>query len=200
MQECIILPFSLSLFQSLSPVLFFSTPWTVAHQAPPSSTLSQHLLQFLPIQSVMPSNYLILRCPFLLSLLLLFSHYVVSDSLWPHGPQHARLPCPSLFPGACSKSRPLSQWCHLTISFFDVPFSSCPHFPPASGAFPVSQLFASGGQSIGASASVLSMNIQTWFPLGWTGLIPLWSKGLLSLLQHHSSKVSVLWCSAFLLV
>ena len=98
---------------------------------------------------------------------------VVSDSLWPHGLQHYRLPCPSLSPGACSNSCLLSQWCHLTILSSVAPFSSCPQSFPVSGSFPVGQLFIAGGQSFGvlASASVLSMNVQGWFPLGLTGLI-----------------------------
>ena len=112
--------------------------------------------------------------------LFLFSHSVMSDSLWPHGLQHTRLPCPSPSPGVCLYSCPLSRWCHPTISSSVVPFSSCPQSFPASGSFPMSQLFVSGGQRIGvsASASVLPMNIQGWFPLGWTGLISLQSKGL----------------------
>ena len=91
-----------------------------------------------------------------------------------HGLQHIRLPCPSPTPGTCSNSYPSSQWCHPTISSSVVPFSSCLQPFPASGSFPVSQFFPSGGQSIGvsASASVLPMNIQDWFPLGWTGWIP----------------------------
>ena len=93
---------------------------------------------------------------------------VVSDSLWPQGLQHARLPYPSLSPEVCSNSHPLSQWCHPTISSSVVPFSFRLQSFPASGSFPMSQFFASGGQSIGASASVLPMNIQDWFPLGWT--------------------------------
>ena len=111
--------------------------------------------------------------------LLLFSCSVGSDSLWPHGLQNARLPCPSLSPGVCSDSRPLSRWCHPTISSSVVPFSFCPQPFPASGSFPVSQLFTSGTQSIGASASasVLSVNIQSWFPLGLAGSILLY-KGL----------------------
>ena len=111
--------------------------------------------------------------------LLLFSHSVVSDSLQPHGLQHGRLSCPSLSPGACSNSCPLSRWCHPTISSSVAPISSCPQSFPASGTFPMSQLFKSGGQSIGASASpsVLPMNIQGWIPLGLTGLISLLSKG-----------------------
>ena len=108
-----------------------------------------------------------------------FSHSVMSDSLRPHGLQHARPPCPSPTPGVNSNSCPLSQWCHPTISSSVVPFS-CPQSFPASGSFPMSQFFTSGGQSIGvsASASVLPMNAQDWFPLGWTGWISLQSKGL----------------------
>ena len=111
-------------------------------------------------------------------LLLLFSGSVVSDSLWPHGLQHSRLPSPSLSPRVCSNSGPLSQWCHPTTSSSVVPFSSRLQSFPAS--FPISRLFTSGGQSIGASASasVLPMNIQDWFPSGLTGLISLLSEGL----------------------
>ena len=111
---------------------------------------------------------------------VLFSRSVVSDSLWPHGLQHARPPCPSPTPGVHSNSFPSRQWCHPTISSSVVPFSSCLQSFPASGSFQMSQLFTSGGQSIGisASTSVLPMNIQDWFPLGWTGWISLQSKGL----------------------
>ena len=135
--------------------------------------------------------------------LLLFSHLVMSDSLWLHGLQHNRFPIPSPSPGACSNSCPLNQWCHTTISSSIGPFSSCLQSFPASGSFPMSQLFTSGGPSTGASAStsVLPKNIQAWFPLGLTGLIFLQSKGLLSVCsKHHNSKVSVLWCSAFFMV
>ena len=109
-----------------------------------------------------------------------FSCSVVSDSLWPHGLQHIRLPCPSPTPGACSNSHPSSQWCHPIISSSVVPFSSYLQSFPASGSFPMSQFFASGDQGIGvsASASVLPMNIHNWFPLGLTDLISLQSKGL----------------------
>ena len=105
---------------------------------------------------------------------------VVSSSLQMHGLQHARLPCPSLYPGVCSNFCLLSQWCHPTISSSVAPFSSCPQSFPASGSFPMIQPFTSGGQSFGASAStsVLPMNIQDWFPLGLTGLIYLKSKEL----------------------
>ena len=104
----------------------------------------------------------------------------MSNSLWPHGLQHTRLPCPSPNPGAYSNSCPLSQWCHPTISSSVVPFSSCLKSFPASGSFPMSQFFTSGGQSIGVSPSALAllMNIQDWFPLGLTGWIFLQSKGL----------------------
>ena len=104
----------------------------------------------------------------------------MSDSLWPHGLQHARLPCLPLSPGVCSRSCPLSRWCHPTISSSVAPFSFCPQVFPASGSFPMSRLFTSGGQSIRASASAtdLSMNIQSWFPLVLTGWTSLLSKGL----------------------
>ena len=104
----------------------------------------------------------------------------MSNSLQPHGLQHARLPDPSPFPRACSNSCPLNQWCHPTISSSVVPFSSCLQSIPASGSFPLSQPFTSGGQSIGASASALAlpMNIQGWPPLGVTGWISLLTTGL----------------------
>ena len=125
----------------------------------------------------------------------------MSSSLQPHGLQHSRLPCPSLSPGACSDSCPLNRWCHPTISSSVIPFSSCPQSFPASGSFPMSQLFISGGQSIGASASELPLSIQGWLPLELTGLISLPPKGLSkSLLQHHNSKASILRHSAFFMV
>ena len=104
----------------------------------------------------------------------------MSDSLWPHGLQHARFPLPSQSPGVCLNSWPLSRWCYSPISSSVAHFSSCPQSFPASGSFPMSCLFASGGQSIGplASVSVLTMNIQGWFPWGLTGLISSLSKGL----------------------
>ena len=106
-----------------------------------------------------------------------FSQSVVSDSLQPHELQHTRLPYPSPTPGVHPNPCPLSQWCHPTISSSAIPFSSCPQSLPASGSFPMSQLFAWGGQSIGvsAAASVLPMNTQDWSPLGWTGWISLQS-------------------------
>ena len=109
-----------------------------------------------------------------------FSCSIVSNSLRSHGLQHTRPPCPSPARWVYSNSCPLSQWCHPTISSSTIPFSSCLQSFPASGSFPVSQFFASGGQSIGvsASASVLPVNIQDWSPLGWTGWISLQTKGL----------------------
>ena len=117
---------------------------------------------------------------FLFACSVQFSHSVVSNSLRPHGLQHARPPCPSLTPGVYLNSCPLSWWCHPTISSSVIPFSSRLQSFPASGSFPMSQLFASGGQSIRvlASTSVLPMNTQDWSPLGWTGWISLQSKGL----------------------
>ena len=132
-----------------------------------------------------------------------FNRSVVSDSLWPHGLQHARPSCPSPTLGVYSNVCPLSRWCHPTISSSVIPFSFHLQSFPASESLQMSQFFASGGQSIGvlASASVLPMNIQDWFPLGWTGWTSLQSKGLSrSLLQHHSSKASILQRSAFFIV
>ena len=133
-----------------------------------------------------------------------FSRLVVSDSLRPHGLQHARPPCPWPTPRVCSNSCPLSRWCHPTILSSVVPFSSCLQSFPASGSFPISQFFTSGGQSIrvSASASVLPMNIQDWFPLGFTGFISLQSKELLRVffntaVQSHQffSAQPSLWSS-----
>ena len=107
-----------------------------------------------------------------------FSHSVMSDSLRPHEPQHARPPCPSPTAGVHTNPYPLSQWCHPTISSTVITFSSCLQSFPASGSFQMSWLFATGGQSSRASASVFPMNIQDWFPLGLTGLISLQSKEL----------------------
>ena len=129
------------------------------------------------------------------------SRSVVSDSLRPHESQHTRPLYPSPTPGVHSDSRPSSQWCHPAISSSVIPFSSCLQSLPASGSFPMSQLFTSGGQSIGvsASASVLPMNTQDWSPLGWTGRISLQSKGLsrvfsnTTVQKHHYS-----WALSFL--
>ena len=126
------------------------------------------------------SDWLVLRSQDIIIPSVQFSRSVVSDSSWPYELQHARPLCPSptarVHPNPC----PLSQWCHPTISSSVIPFSSCPQSFPASGSFQMSQLFPSGGQSIGlsASVSVLPMNIQGWLPLGWTGWVSLQSKGL----------------------
>ena len=114
------------------------------------------------------------------SISLLFSHLVVSKSLQPPGLQHTRLPCPSPSPRVCSNSCPVSQWCHPAFSSFVAPFSFCLQPFPASRSFQMNRLFTSGGQSVGtsASASVLPMNIQVWFPLGLTSLISLQPKSL----------------------
>ena len=135
---------------------------------------------------------------------MLLSLWVMSDSA-PHGLQYARLPCPSLSPRGCSNSCPSTQWCHPTNSSSVVPFSSCPQSFPASGSFLMSQLFASGGQSTGASASasVLPMDIQGWFLLGLTSLISLQSKGLSRVFssttiqkpQFFDAQPSV-WCNS----
>ena len=127
-----------------------------------------------------------------------FSCSVMSDSLRPYELQHARPPCPSATPGVYSNSCPSSRWWHPAISSSVVPFSSCPQSLPASGSFPMSQLFAWGGQSIGISAlvSVLPKNTQDSFRMDWLKLLA--DQGTLkSLLQHHNSKASILQCSAF---
>ena len=125
-----------------------------------------------------------------LTLKLLFSRSVVSDSLWPHGLQHSSLPCRSPTPGSYSNSRPSSRWCHLTISSSVVPFSSCFQSFPASTSFLMNWLFASRGQSIGvsASASVLPMNIQDWFPLELTCWFSLLSKGLSGIFSNTTTQ------------
>ena len=130
-----------------------------------------------------------------------FSHSVVSDNLGLHGLQHARPPCPASTPRAYTNSCPLNWWCHPTISSSVIPSSHLQSFP-ASGSYQMSQFFPSGDQSIGvsASASVLSMNIQDWFPLGWTGWISLQCKGLSRVFSNHSSKASTLRRSAFFIV
>ena len=119
-----------------------------------------------------------------------FSFSVMSDSLPHHGLQHARFPCPSPTPGVCSNSYLLSRWCHQTISSSVVSFSSCLHSFPASGYFPMSQFFTSDGQSTGvsASASVLPMNIQDWFPLRLTGWISLQSKRLSRVFSNATNQ------------
>ena len=131
-----------------------------------------------------------------------FRRSVVSDSLWPHGLQHTRPPCPSPNRGAYSNSCAFSQWRHPTISSSVIPFFSCLQSFPASGSFQMSQLFTTCRQRIGVLAltSVLPMNIQDWFPLGWMGWIAALQGTLKSLLQHNGSKVSILWCSTFFIV
>ena len=132
-----------------------------------------------------------------------FSHSVVSDSLRPHGLQHTRLPCPSPTPRAYSNSCPLSRWCHPTISSSVIPFSSCLQPFPASGSFPMSQFFLSGGQSIGSfSFSNSPSNEDSGLislKMDWLDLLAVQGT-LKSLLQHHSSKASILWHSAFFMV
>ena len=130
-----------------------------------------------------------------------FSFSAVSDFLQPHRLQHTRPPCPSSTSRVYSNSCSLSRWWHSTISSSVIPFSFHLQSFQASGSFQMSQFFASGGQSIGLSASVLPMNIQDWFPLRWTGLISLQSKGLSRVFSNnHSSKASILWHSAFFTV
>ena len=154
-----------------------------------SSTLVWRLFQWDPVKLIVLINCywnlhksLLFSTIFFMVFLLLvqFSRSVVSDSLRPHELQHARPPCLSPTPGIHPNSCALGRWCHLAISSSVIPFSSCPQSLPAPESFPMSQLFAWGGQSTGvsASASVLPMNIQDWSPLGWTGWISLQSKGL----------------------
>ena len=174
-------------------VQFSVTPWTMACQAPLSMEYSRQEywsgLPFLPRESYWPRNgthsigrQILCHCTIVSS--VHFSGAVMSDSLGPHESQHAWPPCPTPTPGVYSHSCLLSRCCHPTISSSVVPFSSYPQSFPASGSFPLSQFFASGGQSTGvsASASVLPMNTQDWSPLGWTGWISLQSK--------HLSRVS----------
>ena len=131
-----------------------------------------------------------------------FSRSVVSNSLWPNGLWHITVPCLSPTPGACSHSWASSWWCYPIISTSVIPFFSCLQSCPASGSFSMRQYFQSGGQNIGvsASASVLPMNIQDWFPLGWTGWISFSPRDSQEYSPNHSSKASVLWCSAFIMV
>ena len=176
---------------SLRPYGYSTPGFPDHHQASLTITSSWSLLKLMSIESVMPSSHLILCRPLLLlpqslpyylqavSSSVRSSHSVVSNSLWPHGLQHARPHCPSPSPGVYPNSCSLSWWCHPTVSSSVIPFSSHLQTFPASGSFLRSQFFASGGQSIrvSASASVLPMNIQDWSPLGWTGWISLQSKG-----------------------
>ena len=162
---------------------------TLAFDVPPASspeTLLPFLLALLPwfhsspFSVWLPPSSVFQKVAKLSFNSVQFSRSVVSDSLRPHEPQHARPPCPSPTPGVYPNPCPSSRWCHPAISSSVIPFSSCPQPLPASESFPVSQLFAWGGQNIGvsASASVLPMNTQDWSPLGWTGWISLQFKGL----------------------
>ena len=137
----------------------------------------KHIVIVKEIGFVLLMATLTIKVKVLISLLSSFSHSVVSDTLWPHGLQHAPLPCPLSSPRICSNSCPLSQWCHLIILCSVIPFSCVQSFPKPQ-SFLMSWLFVSGGQNIGASASVLPMNIQDWSPLGLTRLISLKFKGL----------------------
>ena len=132
-----------------------------------------------------------------------FSRSVVSNSLRPHEPQHARPPCPSPTPGVYTNPCPSSRWCHPAISSSVVPFSSCPQSLPASGSFPVSQLFTSGGQSIGVSAFNISPSNEhpglISFRMDWLDLLAVQGT-LKNHLRHHNSKASILWHSAFFIV
>ena len=128
-----------------------------------------------------------------------FSRSDMSNCLQPHELQHARLPCPSQTPGACSNSCPSSRWCNPIISSSVIPFSSCPQSFPASESFPRSQFFASGGQSIGTSASTSVLPMNIFFRMDWLDLLAV-QETCKRLLQHHSSKASVLWHSASFIV
>ena len=200
-------------------VRLFITLWTVTHQAPLSMGFSRQEcwsgLPYLP-PGDLPNPVMepaSLKSPALADRFFItsatckysvqFSLSVMSHSLPSHGLQHIRSPCPSPTPRACSNSCPSSRWCLPTISSSVIPFSSCFQSFSASGSFPMSKFFTSGGQSIGVSAStsVLPMTIQNWFPLGWTYWIGVAVQGTLkSLLQHHSSKASILRRSAFFMV
>ena len=158
----------LLLLGHFSPVWLCATPWTAAHRALLSTEFSrQEYWSGLPFPSQLLES-------------VQFSHWVMSDSLRPMNRSMPGLPVYHQLPEITQNSCPLSWWCHPAISSSVIPFSSCPQSLPASGSFPMSQLFAWGDQSIGvsASASVLPMNTQDWSPLGWTGWISLQPKGL----------------------
>ena len=163
---------------SLYPFLY--TLFLIVEKTPNSSSLFSQCFYFL--SSPLVYSTFLSSIPSLLFFFITsvqFSRSIMSDSLPPHESQHARPPCPSPAPGVHSDSRPLSQWCHPAISSF-ISFSFCPQSLPASGSFPVSQLFTWGGQRTGVSAlaSFPPKNTQDWFPLEWTGWISLQSKGL----------------------
>ena len=186
---------------SLICVWVFASPWTAACQAPLSSTISQSLLKFIRVGDAIWSHSL--PSPLLLPSIfpsissVQFRCSVMSNSLWPHGLQHARPPCPSPTPRVYSNSCPLSWWFPPTISSSVIPFSSRLQSFPASGSFPMYGFFASGDQSIGASASasVLPMNIQDWSPLGWTGWISLLSKGLSRVFSSTTVQKHQFFCT-----
>ena len=159
--------------------VFPSSILILCHNTHTLLPLSPHFFRSLPQIALRMNKLFIIIDKDSLESKVQFSCSVMSDSLWPCGLHHTRPPCPSPTPGVYSNSCPLSQWCHPTISSPVIPFSCLQSFP-ASGSFPMSQFFASDGQSIGTSASalVLPVNIQDWCPLGWTGWISLQSKGL----------------------
>ena len=158
----------------------FSTESMLGCQALDLVSLIRTTLPHMPCPLQSHLDQLALRAKTLEPDSVQFSRSVVSNSLWPHESQFDRPPCPSPTPGVRPNPCPSSRWCRPAISSSVVPFSSCPQSFPASGSFPMSQLFTSSGQSIGvsASASVLPMNTQDWSPLEWTGWISLQSKGL----------------------
>ena len=161
-----------SLFSHMSPLMRAQ----ICNSVRSSHPLTSFNLTFLEALSPNTVTWGIMASTNKFLLLLLFSCSVVSDSWQCHGLQYSRLLCPPLSPAVCSDSCPLSSWCYPTISSSAAPFSFYLQSFPASGSFPVSQLFIAGGQSIGASSSVLPMDIQGWFPLGWTGWISLLCK------------------------
>ena len=180
----------------------FKSPWLETHNEASKEGKGQKIISldtlYVTKKIITPDTL----CLTSMLLLLLFSLSVMSDSSWLHELQHTRLRCPSLSPGVCSKSCLLDLWCHPTISSFFAPFSSCTQSFPASESFPMTQLFASGGQSIGvsAAASVLPVNIQDWFPkIDWVDLLAV-QVTCKSLLQHCSSKASILQYLAFFMV
>ena len=180
---------------SLQPHGLYS-PWNSPRQNPGIGSLSL-------LQGIFPTQELnrgLLHCRWMLYLLsycsVQFSRSVMSDSLRPHVPLHARPPCPSPTPRVYPNPCPLSQWCHPTLSSSVIPFSSCPQSFPASGSFQMSQFFTSGGQSTGVSAStsVLPMNTQDW-SLGWTGWISLQSKGLSRVFSNTTVQKHQFFCA-----
>ena len=181
----------------------YSIPWVHPHFLGYSSINGPLVCSQISILQTAPQDVFLKLCSHFRFSSVQFSCSVKSDSVGPRGPQHARPPCPSPTPGAYSNSCPLSQWCHPTILSSDVPFSSPLQSFPASGSFQMSQLFASGGGSIevSASTSVLPNEYSGLisFRMDWLDLLAVQGT-LKSLLQHHSSKASILQCSAFFIV